>query len=107
MDTVDTLTAACIVLVLTNISFALLANHWRRAAKQTNDRTTMQLLLDTASALREGHGLGYDEGRRHAIGLMYKIAVRADHEGRNVLEALRTVGREQLDIPIVQVPESA
>ena len=106
MDTVDALTIACIVLVLTNISFALLANHWRRRAKRA-DRNMMQALLDAASAHREGYSDGYDEGRRHAIGLMYKIARRADHEGRDVLEALRTVGREQLDIPIVQVPESA
>ncbi len=104
MDTVDTLTIACIVLVITNISFALLANHWRRRAR-ASERTDLQTALDMYHARQDGIDEGKRLGLRHGIGLMYKIAVRADHEGRDVLEALRTVGREQLDIPIVQVPD--
>ena len=100
----DTLIVACIVLVITNISFALLANHWRRAAKQS-ERAKLQTMLDAGCARRARRDADWQSGKRHGIGLMYKIAVKAHHEGRDVLEAMREVGREQLDIPIVQVPE--
>ena len=106
MDTVDTLTIACIVLIVTNIRFALLANHWRRRAKQSA-RALLQSVLDAVGARRASRDADWQSGKRHGIGLMYKIAVKADHEGRDVLSALRAVGREQLDLPIVQVPEEA
>jgi len=98
---------AALVLVLTNIAFALLANHWRRQARTNRDHGMMQLLLETASAHREGYAEGYDEGRKYAIGLMYKIAVKADHEGRDVILALRDVGKQTETESIVQVPEVA
>ena len=104
MDTVDTLTIACIVLVLTNVSFALLANHWRRRVKQS-ELSKLQTMLDAYRERRARRDADWQSGKRHGIGLMYKIAVKAHHEGRDVLEALRAVGREQLDIPIVQVPD--
>ena len=102
----DTLIVACIVLIVTNISFALLANHWRKQAR-ASERTDLQTALDMYHARQDGIDEGLTAGRKHGIGLMYKIAVKAHHEGRDVLEALRAVGREQLDLPIVQVPEEA
>jgi hypothetical protein len=98
---------AALVLVLTNIAFALLANHWRRQARANDHGMMMQQLIETASACRAGYAGGYDEGRKHAIGLMYKIAVKADHEGRDVILALRDVDKQAETESIVQVPEAA
>lgn len=79
---------ACIVLTLTNISFALLANHWRVQAKR-QAATSIRLALKLNRARGTGYRDGWNDSERLAIGRMYKAAVLADHAGTDILAALR------------------
>ena len=101
----DTLTIAVTIgqLIMSGVLIGL-CEYWRRRAR-ASERTDLQTALEMYHARQDGIDEGLTAGRKHGIGLMYKIAVKAHHEGRDVLEALRAVGREQLDIPIVQVPD--
>lgn len=101
---------AGILLILTNVSFALLARSWRKQASGV-DRTLMRLLLETAAARREGFADGYQQAAKAATGGMYLAAMRVTSD-EVVLDALRAQGQRLLgepmdeEEPIVQVPES-
>ena len=99
---------ASLVLIVTNIVFALLSNHWRAEAKH-NAQAALDLGMEASRARPEGHAEGWEKGKRHGIGLMYKIACKADHEGRDVIAALFAVVKEQRaeEALIVQVLERA
>ena len=99
---------ALIVLIVTNVSFALLARSWKRKAAKT-DRALMRHVLETASAHREGFDAGYRQAAKVATGGMYLAAMRVSSDDV-VLAALRAQGRrllgEPMDESVVQVPES-
>lgn len=98
---------ACILLALTNLSFALLALSWKKKAAGT-DQAMMRLLLKTATAHREGFDDGYQQASKVAIGGLHLAALRAGADDQ-VLKALKMAGKrllgEEIDEPVVQVPD--
>lgn len=103
----NTLIPAALVLIVTNLVFAYLANHWRTLAKR-RERTALEGAVKAASARIEGYDLGLTTGLKQATGGMYLAAVRTE-AGEDVLKALRSAGRRLLkdfEEPIVQVPET-
>lgn len=92
---------AALVLALTTISFAVQARYWRKQAR-ASEHAAMGMAAQLARVGRESHDAGWQSGKRHAIGLMYKIASKANHEGRDILTALHEVAQPDAE-PIVQV----
>lgn len=98
MDTF--LVPACLTLALTTISFAVQAWQWRTKA-QDAERTNMQLGCDMARIARDTHDAAWSACRRHMLGLVYRVATKAEREGRDAFAALREVSHES---EVVQVP---
>lgn len=96
---------AALILFATTISALFQAAHWRKKA-QESERHAMQMGLDLSRVGRENHDTGWIQGRKHAIGLMYRIACRATQNGTDVLEALRKVDQIE-EASVVQVLEIA
>jgi hypothetical protein len=98
---------AALVLVVTNIVFAYLANHWRRKAKRA-EHDAMGMAYDLSRTAKDNFDAGLTMGLKQGTGGMYLAAVRVEAD-EGVLEALRAAGRKLLkefEEPIVQVPES-
>ena len=99
---------AAALLILTNVSFALLARSWRKQAK-TSEHAAMGLALDMAHTARDSFDAGYRQAAKVATGGMYLAAMRVTSDDV-VLDALRAQGRrllgEPMDESVVQVPES-
>lgn len=88
----DTLIAACIVLVLTNISFAVLAEQQRRRAHRA------ELLHEITRARqgeirKEAHEQGLFDGYKRGWGEAYAAALKAEARGLNALDAIVRVGK--------------
>lgn len=92
----DALTTACIVLVLTNISFALLANHWRAALKRQQLQHAIELAR-TAKHRQRAFADGVTEGLSRGFGLMYAAALKAAWNGEDIFKAMRAVGHINAD----------
>jgi hypothetical protein len=92
---------ASLVLIVTNIVFAYLANHWRRQGK----KDTLRVALGAVQQHRDGYAEGYRDGERTTRGRMYAAAVKADRAGLDILTALRSTGGQGEAEPIVQVLE--
>lgn len=102
------LAPACILLALTNLSFALLALSWKKQARKS-EAAAMGMALGTAHTARDNFDAGFQAALRQATGGMYLAATRAGAD-EPTLEALRAAGRKLLGAPleesIVQVPET-
>ena len=93
---------ALIVLIVTNVSFALLARSWRRQAK-TSERAAMGLALDIAHTARDSFDAGYQAAIKQATGGMYLAAMRTNADD-HILDALRAQGRRLLGEPMEEAP---
>ena len=93
----DYLVPATLVLFTTTISFAVQAWQWRARATEA-ERTNMQLGCDMARIARDTHDAAWSECRRHMLGMVYRIATKAE---RDAFAALREVSHES---EVVQVP---
>lgn len=104
----DTLIPAALVLIVTNIVFALLANHWRRQAKQS-EHAAMGMALSLAHTHKDSYAEGWSDCERVITSRMYQAALKAERHGLDILAALRKAGRgldTETEEPIVQVPEA-
>lgn len=97
---------AALLLVLTNLSFALLAWHWRKQAK-ASERAAMGMACDLSRVGRDSWEAGWAAGRKYGIGLMFKAAIKTADRGGDVLDALSKVRHATEEAPIVQVLEEA
>jgi hypothetical protein len=103
---------ACIVLILTNITFAALANSWRNKANQYAS-ANIKVAVRAMRAENEAHASAFTAGLKQGVGGMYRSALMASDDDA-LFAALRATGRWLLNDPsafeeesIVQVPEVA
>lgn len=83
---------ACILLALTNLSFAVLANHWRCEAKRLEIKNGLLLSRwNTQQDQRLADGVVLGEQR--AYDRMYTAALKAWRAHGDILQALRDVGK--------------
>ena len=93
---------ALIVLIVTNISFALLARSWRKQAK-TSEHAAIKLARIAATARQDGADDALRQGLKVATGGMYLAAMRVSSD-EVVLGALRAQGRRLLGEPMEEAP---
>lgn len=97
---------ACILLALTNLSFALLALSWKRKAAES-ERHAMGMALELSRTSRASHDAAWDACKRHMLGLIYRVVAKAEREERDAWAALKEISAQAaIEEPIVQVPES-
>ncbi len=100
----DTLIIACIVLTLTNISFAVLAELRRRELVRKDSRL-LRLACQVSQARREGYDDGLTSGLRRGYGEMYLAVVKAERDGNDPVAAAGRVGRMNAEFLLGQPEE--
>lgn len=95
---------SALLLIATNVSFAVLAWHWRAQAKRS-EAHALQVGLDMVRSARATHEAAWEEGRRHTLGTLYRVVARAEREGRDPFAALRAVSAES-DQAVKVLPSS-
>lgn len=104
MDTL--LIPACLILFITTVSALVQVAIWRKKAKDS-EHAAMDMAMQLSRVARDSHDAAWEECKRHMLRLLYRIAIRAEREGRDAFAALRDVSQQVETESVVQVPAEA
>lgn len=103
---ISTSTTLMITLLVATLFWMAQAVHWKRKAQQA-EHAAMGMAVDLSRVGKDSWNAGWEAGRKHGIGLMFKVAMKTEARGGDVLRALSDVRKQPEDESIVQVPIEA